>query len=201
MIRSPLTVEWLSSCPVLHTYTLVHLNLTIQHCLGCSWINLVWAAAGMGVNTMWAHNCKLHVHNLISSCAHAVTHRVTKISSIKHVLEFYKLIKTEIVCVFVCSSGFKSPNFSSGSSTQSPYGFTTTPPKSSILLSGTELVCLWYRCMCASMSVQLQHENKPKSLFCVHGKKVLDWRINFLKAFFLSLWRRTYVLLVWVKNC
>lgn len=99
---------------------------------------------------------------------------VTKISSIKHVLEFYKSIKTEIVCVFVCSSGFKSPNFSSCSSTRGPYGFTTTPTKSSILLSGTELVCLWYRYMCAFTSVQLQHENKTRSLFCVHGKKVLD---------------------------
>lgn len=145
--------------------------------------------------------CEHNVSSELQAAQLDIKSCVPKISSIKHVLEFYKSIKTETVCVFVCSSGFKSPNFSSGGSTQSPYGFTTTPPKSSILLSGTELVCLWYSYMCASLSVQLQHENKTRSLFCVHGKKVLDLRINFLKAFFLSLWCRTYMLLVWVKNC
>lgn len=152
-------------------------------CCPCSSCNkLVWVAFELCVNTTWAQSCKLHVPDIKSS--------VTKISSIKREFKFYKSIKTEGVCVFAC--------------TRSPYGFTTTPPKSSILLSGTELVSLWYRycSMCASVSVQnWKHWNKSRSLFRVCGKRVLDWRINFLKVFFLSLWCRTYVVLVWVKNC
>lgn len=137
----------LSTCPALHTCRLVQINLTDSTLL-------LLRLDEPRLSCCWVVRERSVGSELQAACAQLdIKSLVAKISSIKHVLEFYKSIKTEIVCVCVCSSGFQSPNFSSCSSTRSTYGFTTTPTKRSILLSGTELVCLWYRYMCAFTSV------------------------------------------------